>query len=226
MVSAKEIDRQLKNIGVTFWFLGNAELRELRHILVDGEVIEHCVLGRYEGGFAVLCATNLRLLLIDKKPFYLTLEDIRYDMVVEVDFSHRLLNATIKVCTPNKTLHFTSYKNHEIRQLVTYIQHRIIADRQQQANQVQYETNSQYQQYRPPQPAQLSWQPQRFIEQIADIPQANTAQPPHRSIKNIALTAFDGASRVTDARPITSMRQTINPYARSSLTMRQRISRL
>ena len=221
MVTAKEIDRQLKNIGVTFWFLGNAELRELRHILVDGEVIEHCVLGRYEGGFAVLCATSYRLLLIDKKPFYLTLEDVRYDMIVEVDFAHRLLNATIKVRTPSKTLTFTSHKNHEIRQLVTYIQHRILADRQQHTPPSQpYGMNQQLQPQQQIQ-AQPAWQPQRFIEQIA----LNSESIPHRSVKNIALTAFDGASRVVEAQPIASMRQAINPYARSSFTMKQRISR-
>lgn len=227
MVTAKEIDRQLKNIGVTFWFLGNAELRELRHILVDGEVIEHCVLGRYEGGFAVLCATSYRLLLIDKKPFYLTLEDVRYDMIVEVDFAHRLLNATIKVRTPSKTLTFTSHKNHEIRQLVTYIQHRILADRQQQtpppqqygmSQQLQPQQQLQYNQLQ--YQAKPAWQPERFIGQAA----APLPTPQH-SVKNIALTAFDGASRVADTVPIANMRQAINPYARSSFTMKQRISR-
>lgn len=222
MISAKEIDRQLKNIGVTFWFFGNAELRELRHILVDGEVIEHCVLGRYEGGFAVLCATNLRLLLIDKKPFYLTLEDIRYDMIVEVDFAHRLLNASIKVCTPNKTLHFTSRKNHEIRQMVTFVQHRVLAYRQQHVE-PQFAVSQQIQPQQPQQPQfQPVWQPERLIEQPLEV-----AQPIHqpRSVKNIALTAFDGASRVAEVRPIANMRQAINPYARSSFTMKQRISR-
>jgi hypothetical protein len=195
MVSAKEIDRQLKNIGVSFWFLGNAELRELRQILVEGEVIEHCIVGRYEGGFAVLCTTNLRLLLVDKKPFYLTLEDVRYDMIVEVDFAHRLLDASIRVCTPNKTLNFMSRKKHELRLMTAFIQNRVLAYRQQHMQ---------------PQQVQTAWQPQRFID--------SAPQPSLQSTRGIAQTALDGATRATEL-------QAINPYARSSFTMRQKTPR-
>lgn len=224
MITAKEIDRQLKNIGVSFWFLGNAELRELRHILVDGEVIEHCILGRYEGGFAVLCTTNLRLLLIDKKPFYLTLEDVRYDMIVEVDFARRLIDATIKVCTPNKTLNFTSTKKHEARLMTAFIQDRVLAYRQQHVMETQYAQPQQQittvpvQQFQfPAQEQPRAWQPQMLIEQPKE-------HSPH-SIKNIAQTALDGATRVAEVQPMTRLHHAINPYARSSFTMRQRISR-
>jgi len=210
MISAKEIDRQLKNIGVSFWFFGNAEIRELRHILVEGEVIEHCLLGRYEGGFAVLCATNMRLLLIDKKPFYLTMEDVRYDMIVEVDFAGRLIDATIRVCTPNKTLHFTALKKAELRLMTVYIQNRVMVYRQQHIGPGQS--------FEAPQPQQTTWQPQRLIEQ--------EVVSPHRSIKTIAKTAIGESSRVGHGHPIANMRQAINPYARSSFTIRQRISRL
>ncbi len=216
MVTAKEIDRQLKNIGVTFWFFGNAELRELRHILVDGEVIEHCVLGRYEGGFAVLCATNLRLLLIDKKPFYLTLEDVRYDMVVEVDYSYRLLDASTRICTPNKNLQFISFRRQELRLLTTFVQQRVMAYRQQHVADpaTQFQATPMYS----PVPQPQAWQPQNLISQPSAVP------TPH-SMKNIAQTAIDGASRVGELPTVSAMRQVINPYARSSFMMRQRISR-
>jgi len=218
MVTAKEIDRQLKKIGVTFWFFGNAELRELRHILVDGEVIEHCVLGRYEGGFAVLCATNLRLLLIDKKPFYLTLEDVRYDMVVEVDYSHRLLDSSVRICTPNKNLSFISLRRHELRQMTSYIQNRVMAYRQQQVADpvTQFQPAPQAQQPQGQVQSQ-SWQPQALISQSATLST--------HSMKNIAQTAIDGASRVGELPTVSAMRQAINPYTRSSFMMRQRISR-
>jgi hypothetical protein len=133
MVTMDEVMDQLKAIGVEFRLWGRAELRELRHILVPGERIMHCLNGRYEGGFAVLCATDRRLLLIDKKPFYLTLEDLRYDMISEIDFSHRLLDATVRVCTVNKTLRFTSMKNQPLRKLTAYTQDRIMEIRQHQS---------------------------------------------------------------------------------------------
>ncbi len=131
MVTTQEVQRQLKAIGVDFYFWGRPELRELVHILVPGETLTHCVKGRYEGGFALLVATDRRLLLIDKKPFYLTLEDIRYDMVSEVDFSHRLMDATVRICTVSKTLRFTSMRNTNLRKLTAYLQDRVMAVRQQ-----------------------------------------------------------------------------------------------
>jgi hypothetical protein len=125
------IESQLKAIGADFRFWGRAEKHELRHILVDGEVIHHCLNGRYEGGFAMLCATDRRLLLIDKKPLYLTVEDVRYDMVSEVDFNHRLIDATVKVCTVNKTVRFTSLRNGDLRKLTAFVQDRVMEVHQQ-----------------------------------------------------------------------------------------------
>lgn len=133
MVELHVVEDQLKAIGADFRFWGRAEKRELRHILVEGEVIHHCLNGRYEGGFAMLCVTDRRLLLIDKKPLYLTLEDVRYDMISEVDFSHRLVDATVKVCTVNKNLRFTSFRNGDLRKLTAFVQDRVMETRQQHA---------------------------------------------------------------------------------------------
>jgi hypothetical protein len=130
MVSLGEVQAQLKRIGADFRFWGRAEAAELQHILMSGETIEHAVNGRYEGGFAMLVATDLRVLLIDKKPFYLTVEDIRYDMVAEVDYSHRLLDATIRICSVNKVFRFTSFRHRVLRQQTMYIQQRAMNWRQ------------------------------------------------------------------------------------------------
>ncbi len=215
MVSVNEVDRQLKRIGVSFWFLGAAEVRQLRHILVDGETIEHCVLGRYDGGIAVLCATDLRLLLVDKKPFYLTVEDVRYDMVVEVDFSYRLIDSTIRVCTPNKTLVFRSYRRMELRAATVFVQQQVLAYRQQHVP----GESTQFQASPTVQPTLSGWQPQSLIQ-----PQATSDHPFMKKIAEIAIGEAGQAQ--TEQMPTTArVRQVINPYTRSSLMMRQRISR-
>lgn len=131
MVSMQVIDDQLKAIGADFKFWGRAEKRELQHILIRGERIHHCINGRYEGGFAMLCATDRRLLLIDKKPLYLSLEDVRYDMISEVDFSHRLLDSTVRICTVNKVVRFTSIRHGNIRKLTSHIQERVMESHHQ-----------------------------------------------------------------------------------------------
>lgn len=137
MISVLEVERQLKRIGVSFRFWGKAELRELPKILLEGEQIKGCINGRYEGGFAMLCATDQRLLLIDKKPLFLTVTDLRYDMISEVDYGYRLLDASIQVCTPNKTFSFEAWRQKELRDIAVYVQQRVIELRQHHTSQPQ-----------------------------------------------------------------------------------------
>ena len=137
MVTHHEVQRQLKAIGANFSWWGHSEARELEHVLVPGETITYCLNGRYEGGFAMLCVTDQRIILIDKKPMYLTLEDIRYDMLSEVDFNQRLIDSTIIVCSVNKTLRFTALKSSLLRKATAYIQNRVMEFRHQPAPQQQ-----------------------------------------------------------------------------------------
>lgn len=126
----KQLEDQLKRIGCNYRFWARPELRELARVLLPGETLEQCVIGTYEGGFALLAATDQRVLLIDKKPMYLTLEDVRYDMIVEIDFNHRLLNANVFICTPNKSLRFVAYNHARLRELFHFVQTRVAEIRQ------------------------------------------------------------------------------------------------
>lgn len=131
MVTKQEIEKQLKAIGANFNWWGKAEAGELEQVIIPGEQIMYCINGRYEGGFAMLCITNQRAILIDKKPFYLTIEDIRYDMISELDFDGRLVDATLAIYTPSKTLRFTALKVKLLRQATAYLQGRVIELRMQ-----------------------------------------------------------------------------------------------
>lgn len=130
MVGLKDLEEQLKCKGCTIRYWGRAELRELANILLPGEKVEQCMNGQYEGGFAMLAATDLRVLLIDKKPMYLTLEDVRFDMIAEVDYNHNLFNATLRIFTPNQTLRFTGYNQARLRKFFNFVQQRVMEIRQ------------------------------------------------------------------------------------------------
>jgi hypothetical protein len=90
------------------WF--KAEISELQHILMDHEKIIVLACGRYFGSYALLVATDQRLLLIDKRIFFMNIEDTRYDMVSEIDFNSQVYSATVTIHTVNKTHKFTSVK--------------------------------------------------------------------------------------------------------------------
>ena len=130
MISMQQVEKQLKHVGCNFKVWGRAEIRELSNILMPEEQIAQAVNGSYEGGFAMLCVTNYRVLLIDRKPMLLTIEDIRYDMMSEVDYHNRLTGATIRIFTPMRNLVFSSWSTPRLRKCVNYIQQRVMEIRQ------------------------------------------------------------------------------------------------
>ena len=139
MVSHDKVKQQLKSINADFQFVGHAELRELPNILFEDEILHHVAFGRYAAGFALLCATNQRVLLIDKKPFYLTVEDIRYDMISDMVFNHRLLDTSVTLGTVHKSITFVSYNQHRLRDMTTFVQKQVMDSRRQQTMQQPWE---------------------------------------------------------------------------------------
>lgn len=125
MVSAKSVEEQLKKLHFNRGWNG-PEIAELATILLPDEEIFECVNGWYEGGFALLCATNVRVLLIDKKPFkFLNVEDVRFDTINQIDYFHRMFNASICISAGLKKLLFRSYNQPRLRKLITHVQHRM-----------------------------------------------------------------------------------------------------
>lgn len=131
MVSLHQVEEQLKHVGCNFRVWGRSEIRELSNVLMPEEVIAQAVNGTYEGGFAMLVVTNYRVLLVDRKPMLLTIEDIRYDMISEVDYHNRLLGSTVRVFTPMRNLVFNSWMPGRLRKCVNYAQQRVMEIRQQ-----------------------------------------------------------------------------------------------
>jgi hypothetical protein len=131
MVSALKVEEQLREIGFSARGWGRGEVRELCKVLADDEIILQCANGYYQNGFAMLVATNQRLILVDRKPMFLTLEAIWYDKIGQVYYNHRLLNSTLCISSPNKDISFTSVNQGRLRQILSYAQERMMAARGQ-----------------------------------------------------------------------------------------------
>ena len=171
MVHWDKVEEQLERIGCNFQFWGRSEARELCHVLMDNEQIAHCVNGQYVNGFAMLCATDHRVLLIDKKPMkFLNIEDVRFELISEFDYSHRLFNSTVRICTATKTLTFTSWNMHRLRALLSYVQQRVIEIRQYQYMAQQFQQQAIGPMQQPTYVPNLAMQP-------SDGSAASTAQP-------------------------------------------------
>ncbi len=126
MVDLKYVENQLKNIKFGSGRVNRAEVKELQHILLEDEIIYECVNGFYEGGVALLVATDIRVLLIDKKPMgFLNVDDLRFDNISDIDYSHRAFGAKINVNCGMKSLQFKSYNQQRLRKLIGHVQHRM-----------------------------------------------------------------------------------------------------
>ena len=149
MVSIEVIEDQLKKVGFKINGWGRTEAHELQNIILDDEEIFECVNGIYEGGFALLVATDIRVLLVDKKPLnYLTVEDMRFDMINEIDYNHRLLGAYIKISAAETNLKFTSLNQARLRKLIGHVQHCMAEAKKKQATHPHLEQiNQQLQSY-------------------------------------------------------------------------------
>lgn len=207
MVHPRILEDQLRAIGARFKFFGRPEVNELCNLLNPDEVVSQAMNGYYEGGFALLCVTNHRLLLIDRKPLFLTLEDIRFDMISEVDYNHQMFTATARIFTPNKKLVFTTFSHGRLKQLVHIVQEQVLKSRQL---------------------AQMTPEQQFANYAQAQIAQNQPAKVQHTSYVSLtpalAQTAINGAS--VDEKPESSFAFSTssfsaplsrNPYIKSPL---------
>lgn len=194
MKSKNEIELQISRLGMKNRFWGRPEIRELQRILSGEEIITNAVNGHYEGGFALLVSTDQRLLLVDKKLWFLSMEDIRYDMISEVDYCSRLLDSTISVVTINKILRFTAIRKRNLRSLTTYIQDKIIELRSQQSLQLPR------QQFAMQQPEVIP--AQQYMQAVVSPPPATISVPmrPFRRIGAYPVTALT-SQQTTFSRP-------------------------
>jgi hypothetical protein len=180
MVSERSVRDQLKGLGFKHTGWGRTEVRELYKIILPEEEIFEVVNGFYEGGFALLIASDIRVLLVDKKPMnYLNVEDLRFDMINEMDYSHRLIGATISIATGNKTLRFTSLNQARLRKLIGHVQGSMAQTKKKQNSSAEdqkshlEQINQQLQAY-----LVAQHQHQLKLEEIQRAQQSGTTPPP------------------------------------------------
>lgn len=229
MVHPSLIEARLGNLGfrTSRWF--KAEINELQHILMQDEEIISLACGRYFGSFALLVATDQRLLLIDKRVFFMTIEDTRYDMISEIDYNAQAYNATVTIYTMNKTHKFTSIKyKRQLRELTNYVQRRVWEFRQQQPGatdlptaQVQSSTRQLPQFNLSLKPSASVEQPRPLAAQPTDYYVDDQADDNHKlrgQVGHVAHLVGSAATRAAHHAPIHP--RPFHPYTQGSLMTR------
>lgn len=218
MLSREAIDEQLTKIGCNFRFWGRSEIKELDKILMEDEIISQAVNGEYANGFAMLISTNHRLLLVDKKPLlYLTVEDIRFDMITDFNFNHRLTTATLCISTPSKTLTFMSWNKKRLRSLLDKLQQQVLELRKQ------HHMSRYFDSYRMVPPDAPQWQPmpQQFIDSPRQV-EPQSYYVPNQALQSAAVDvpapaaqALQRASFVSSR--LAAKRAALGTYTRNKL---------
>lgn len=125
MVARSSLKSQLARLNLHFWLFGRAEIKELHKILEPSEVVRHCAHGYYHGGSGLLVATNKRLILIDKRPLYLNLEEMKYELIHDIGFEQRFLQATLRIKYDAKSLIFRSASDARLKEIQQYVSEEI-----------------------------------------------------------------------------------------------------
>jgi hypothetical protein len=125
MVSKSSIKGQLRSIGHGFRLFGRAEIKELKNILQPGERIVQYTYGYYHGGSGLLVATDKRLILIDKRPFFMNVESMLYSQVNDIDFDTQMLFGSLYLHAGIKKIVFRSVSDADLRTICDFTKDKI-----------------------------------------------------------------------------------------------------
>ena len=91
MPTLDEVKAQIKNLGTMNWLSRwemSKHIEALSDVLKENEVLERVVMGKpgnINPFFGLLCATNKRLILVEKKVLNVRVEDFSYDKITSIN---------------------------------------------------------------------------------------------------------------------------------------------
>ncbi len=126
-VSHRErVKAALKDVGVGKLGIVSQEGRYLPRIIHQDETIGGAVYGWLNGESVMLIATDRRVLFIDKKPLFIHEDEITYDVVSGVSFSHAGLGSLITLHTRIRDYAVRTYNQKALQIFVDYIEKRCL----------------------------------------------------------------------------------------------------
>ena len=122
MANTLEVRKQLDAAGFKNKYWGWSAIHQLPMLLEDGEVIQRCVSGLYSDGYAIMLATDRRVLFLDKKIMSFRAEDIRYEMVSEVEHYLGPVGAKLRIHCLSKSFEIKSLHHDAVQTFAIYVE--------------------------------------------------------------------------------------------------------
>ncbi len=125
MVSLNEVQAQLMSHESQFRYIGIAELKQLSWALQPGEQIMDCLKGWSGGMTTVLCATDKRLILLDKRTTKTTVQEIDYEFIQKLEHHDRGWSSVLRVHMSGKRYEFMSWHIKRLKTFHGYIERHV-----------------------------------------------------------------------------------------------------
>ena len=123
---AERVKKELKQLGVSSYGLWRAEGRYLPQLVHQEEHVKGVVYGHDDSGRVMLAATDRRIIFLAKKPFFVNEDEITYDVVSGVSYSHTGIGGSITLHTRVKDYKIRIFNKRCAEQFVRYIEWRCI----------------------------------------------------------------------------------------------------
>lgn len=130
----KRVNKELKDLGASWFGMSNMESRYLPKIIHPDEHIGGIVYGHHAEGFAMLVATDRRVIFIDRKPLFENQDDITYDVISGVSFGHAGFGSTVTLHTRVKDYPIRTYNQKCAHTFVEYIESRCLEHKNERGN--------------------------------------------------------------------------------------------
>jgi hypothetical protein len=147
MIGFNEVQARLMGLNNHFRFIGIAELKQLARALEPGEQIIDCLKGWHRGAVSVLCATEKRLIIVDKNTTKDAVREIDYVTIDEFHHIDKGWSSTLRMKNGAKGHEFVSWHIKRLKQIhttvtrhIAYVKSRAQAE-SELVDKVAFETN-------------------------------------------------------------------------------------
>lgn len=130
----QQVQMQLRKLGVSSYALIHKECRYLPTLLHQNEEIGGVLYGHYRGGFAMLVATDRRIIFLDNKPMFVNEDEISYNVVSGVSHNQVGFAATVTLHTRIKDYSLRTYNTKCALGFVEYIEKRCLENKDLRKN--------------------------------------------------------------------------------------------
>lgn len=100
-MSHNEITEQVKRwVSPIGRILAMGEIRKLPSLIKENETIQYIAHGRMKSGHVLIVVTDLRLMIIDKKPFDLRVDEYSYNRISRVEYDTSVFFGSLMISIP------------------------------------------------------------------------------------------------------------------------------